>query len=63
MAKSISTSLHVPYIKLDLSIGPILEFLDIYLNMRNSSDVAIVLEDQKCNNPAQSWNSYILYLF
>ncbi|XP_017782140.1 PREDICTED: ionotropic receptor 25a [Nicrophorus vespilloides] len=45
--KDIADEMNVPYVKLDLSISPILRLLDKYLDARNSTDVALVFEDPK----------------
>ncbi|KAF5281024.1 hypothetical protein FQA39_LY05229 [Lamprigera yunnana] len=45
--KSVSDELYVPYLRVDLSISPVLDLLDKYLTLRNSSDVVVIFDDAK----------------
>nr|CAH7732582.1 unnamed protein product [Callosobruchus chinensis] len=44
-AKELSNTLSLPYIRIDVSISPFLEFLDKFLDVRNATDVALVFSD------------------
>lgn len=37
--------MNVPYVRIDLSIGPFLKVLDKYLDERNCTDVALIFDD------------------
>lgn len=48
MIKNVTDNVNVPYVKIDLSISPILNFLDVILDYRNSTDVAVIFGDGSC---------------
>lgn len=43
--KEIANTFGISYIKIDIGISPALKLLDAYLELRNSSDVAILFEN------------------
>lgn len=45
---NVTKCLNIPYVKIDVSIGPILQFLDAILDVRNVTDVAIIFDENSC---------------
>lgn len=61
---NVTNNLNIPYVKIDVSIGPILQFLDALLDIRNCTDVAIIFDKYFCKiSKKKLENSLRLFFF
>ncbi|KAJ8982868.1 hypothetical protein NQ317_006418 [Molorchus minor] len=51
----LSLEIGIPYVKVDVSISPFLILLDKYLDLRNSTDVTLIFDDNQSSEAAASY--------
>lgn len=47
-AQDLADNMSLPYLHVDVSIGPFLVLLDSYLDSRNSTDILIIFDKEEC---------------